>query len=238
MCEQSRNFKTVSLCSLLAIIFMFIINFNLVNADSIEMQDSREPFETVATYKASDVSTDTLSLIKKIASADNTVTMEIKDGNLIIRRIYLGNSTIKDVFSPTFIPFLNQNIKIINFNSALEKMDRDNGETNISEGDILTRSYKGQTRNGEHVSVGTHVHCNRFNGNNSDHRYWTHSDARSWSDFYYSDCDRHLMEYGCVMSGNSKCDGLNRKGNGVHDCSSWNGGPYHKNWPKTCWYRN
>lgn len=121
-------------------------------------------------------------------------------------------------------------------------MDAGNGLQNIQEGSPLflygQSAYAGQ-RNGQHVSVGTHVHCNRFNGVNSDHRYWKHSDARSWVDFYKSDCYYHALAYNCSMLGkNVKCDGLNIHHKGVHNCSSWKGGQAHKNWPKTCWYRN
>ena len=97
--------------------------------------------------------------------------------------------------------------------------------------------YSGQY-DGEKVKTGAHVHCNRFNGTKSDHRYWKKSNPKAWIDFYHSDCDYHAGKYGCADFGNmSKCDGLDKRGKGVKDCSSWSGNPKHKNWPKTCWYR-
>ena len=140
------------------------------------------------------------------------------------------------------LPQNSNNVRTIDFNSAIEKMDGNNGTESIPNGSIISIfgvwAYRGQT-NGQKVSVGTHVHCNRFNGIHSDHRYWSHKDPHSWIDFYHSDCDWHAFKYHCSMWGkNVKCDGLNTKHHGVHNCSSWKGGKSHKNWPKTCWYRN
>ena len=117
-------------------------------------------------------------------------------------------------------------------------MDNHNGESDNRNGSILLRSYPGQKYSGQSVKVGTHVHCNRFNGSYSDHKWWKEADPRAWKDFWGSDCDSQGGIYGCIQNRNKKCDGLNVRGHGVHNCSAWKGGEKHHNWPKTCWYRN
>lgn len=95
--------------------------------------------------------------------------------------------------------------------------------------------YPGQTYDGQPVYTGDHVHCNRFNGVYSDHKYWSWSSwAKAISDFYQSDCDYNLMFYGCPTppAADTLCDGLNSQGKGVHDCSDY------RNWPATAWWRN
>jgi len=94
-------------------------------------------------------------------------------------------------------------------------------------------SYPGQ-KDGQLVSKGTHVHCNRFNGKNSDHRYWSHSHPQAYIDYVGSDCYIGGGGYNCtsLTSSDTACDGLNTQGKGVHDCSSVFG------YPLTAWYRN
>lgn len=138
-------------------------------------------------------------------------------------------------------------VKNINFSDYIGDMDESNQDMSNMEmhpnimdpGQGGGGAYPGQTYSGEPVKTGTHVHCNRFNGPNSDHKYWSKFDPRAWKDFYHSDCDYHALKYSCSdFSSMSKCDGLNVKGKGVHDCSAWSGGAPHYNWPKTAWYRN
>ncbi|ARU63676.1 hypothetical protein CBW65_23630 [Tumebacillus avium] len=97
-------------------------------------------------------------------------------------------------------------------------------------------SYPGQTYSGQPVYTGNHVHCNRFNGIASDHRYWSWKTdwSKAIADFVGSDCDAALIAYGCPLppTADNLCDGLNAQGNGVHDCSDAKG------WPNTAWWRN
>jgi hypothetical protein len=118
-------------------------------------------------------------------------------------------------------------------------MDATNSSIQSNSLTVVSLAYKGQTYSGQPVKKGTHVHCNRFNGPNSDHKCWNKINPKAWVDFWESDCDYHATKYGCSDFGSmSKCDGLNVKGKGVKDCSSWSGGAAHHNWPKTAWYRN
>ncbi|WP_326026615.1 hypothetical protein [Staphylococcus pasteuri] len=128
--------------------------------------------------------------------------------------------------------------KVINFSDFIGSMvGKDDGK--IKDGtSFYSASYKGQ-KDGQKVKKGTHVHCNRFNGTKSDHRYWSKKHPKAYVDFYKSDCWYHAKAYKCSSIGKmTKCDGLNVKKKGVKDCSSWKGKPKHKNWPKTAWYRN
>ncbi|KAA8780408.1 MULTISPECIES: hypothetical protein [Lactobacillus] len=232
---------SISLFLLAFVIFLF----TLKGFTTTVLADEDTTVETVATYNYNKVPADTLATIKDIVANDNTISMKVKDGYLILTKVYsnspeLENNPLESSFVQ--LPGHSANVKVVNFNLALAKMDAGNALENIPNGSPLfiygQEAYAGQ-RNGQHVSVGTHVHCNRFNGKHSDHKYWKHSDPRSWVDFIGSDCDYHAPKYNCNMYGrNVKCDGLNTKGHGVHNCSSWKGGRAHKNWPKTCWYRN
>ncbi len=169
--------------------------------------------EIVATYNYDKVPDDALATIKDIVANDNTISMKVKNGYLILTKVYSSSPELENnPLEASFVqlPDNSVNVKVANFNLALARMDAGNGLENIPSGSPLfiygQEAYAGQ-RNGQNVSVGTHVHCNRFNGRHSDHRYWKHSDA------------------------------LNTRGHGVHNCSSWRGGRAHKNWPKTCWDR-
>lgn len=228
----------------LAIGIVLILKINFVNAAETCPYDV---VETVAEYNLNDVDIETMAKIKSIVSNENTVSMEIKDNKLVLKKVYSSSPEIKNnPFAVSFIE-LNPQIKIrrVNFIEALGKMDNANGESDIPDGTYITprKQWAGQN-SGDHVSVGTHVHCNRFNGTSSDHRYWSHFNPKAWVDFNNSDCDYHSQKYHCTMMGSltgkkPACDGLNSLYHkGVKDCSAWKGGASHKNWPKTCWYRN
>lgn len=47
--------------------------------------------------------------------------------------------------------------------------------------------YNGQS-SGQYVYSGTHVHCNRFNGIHSNHRYYSRLSGQGWVNYYKSDC--------------------------------------------------
>ena len=126
---------------------------------------------------------------------DKTISMKVKNGYLILTKVYSSSPELENnPLEASFVqlPDHSVNVKVANFNLALARMDAGNGLENIPSGSPLfiygQEAYAGQ-RNGQHVSVGTHVHCNRFNGRHSDHRYWKHSDARVWIDFIGRDCD-------------------------------------------------
>lgn len=244
MKTEFKKYKQSSLLIVALIISLLgFLRINTVFASNDNMPEmnntSAEPFELVATYKKSDIDSNTFSIIKNIATIDNTVVMEVKGNDVTLIKIYMGDKDIPGLNSnKKIIPFVNNQIKKIDFKSALSIMDNHNGESDNKNGSILLRSYPGQKYSGQHVKAGTHVHCNRFNGSYSDHKWWKESDARAWKDFWCSDCDSQGGIYGCIQSGNKKCDGLNAHGHGVHDCSAWKGGDKHHNWPKTCWYRN
>lgn len=102
--------------------------------------------------------------------------------------------------------------------------------------------YAGQ-QDGHTYSEGVHVDCNDFNGPSADHKWWkkTSHPFKAALDFAGSDCAHHLKAYKCAMSSyffssNHKCHGL-RKSNPTN-CSAWEGGASHVNWPHTLWYRN
>lgn len=189
--------------------------------------------------------------MKEIASEDNLVNF-VQKGNVTTVEMLLpkdediksDGTTITTPFTTSFIKLPAQpKTKVVNFQSLIGSMDENNGQSSMKPGTMFVTvpssngGFTGQN-NGEHVYTGTHVHCNRFNGIHSDHRYWKKTDSRALTDFYRSDCYYHVFKYGCSDFGTmAKCDGLNKKGHGVKDCSSWSGGLKHKNWPKTCWYR-
>jgi len=110
----------------------------------------------------------------------------------------------------------------ISFSSFVESMDKTPVQTNsaISTG-IVPNSRSGGQVDGEAVYYGDLVHCNRFNGPNSDHHYWVWYHPTAMIDFANSDCDLDLQRYGCPLPpfSDNLCDGLNIKGNGHNDCS-------------------
>jgi hypothetical protein len=227
--------NAIILLPLLLLSVMFFKSNIISNADSTNMNNmSSENVILKATYDLKSVSSDTLKSLYQISKSDSNIKVEKDNGRLIIED-YLNDSAN------------DANAKVVNFQSFIGSMDKMNSESDLTDGSpfVLSyrsysgRSYKGQTYSGEHVSKGTHVHCNRFNGPHSDHKYWGKFNPKSWIDFAGSDCDWHALKYGCTSLGSmSKCDGLNKKGHGVKNCSSFKGGPSHYNWPKTAWYRN
>lgn len=126
----------------------------------------------------------------------------------------------------------NQNItKVVNFNDFIENMD-DMNSTNSMATSLRSSSakYKGQ-KSGQKVSAGTPVHCNRFNGTHSNHRYYGRLNGQGWVNYYHSDCWYENSKYGCpFLTPDKKCQGLLK--HKAHDCS------LEGNWPVRCWYRN
>lgn len=49
---------------------------------------SAEPFELVATYKKSDIDSDTFSIIKNMATIDSAVVIEVKGDDVTLIKIY------------------------------------------------------------------------------------------------------------------------------------------------------
>lgn len=82
-------------------------------------------------------------------------------------------SSNKDLSSSTSVASSSPNVRVLDYSDVIQNMDEANGDSNTPNGTLLG-AYPGQNV-GDHVSTGTHVHCNRFNGPKSDHRYWSHS---------------------------------------------------------------
>lgn len=94
-------------------------------------------------------------------------------------------------------------VKTIDFKDFIKAMD---GEmANPESGDISIQSEVGQ----KHYP-GDRVHCNRFNGEYTDHIYYNHWDPRAWRNFIGSDCDWAFLSYDCEndYTSNTKCRGL------------------------------
>lgn len=190
----------------------------------------------VGTYNASQVDSQTMQQFKNIEKEDNNFHVIQKNNQIIVEDV-LPNPDNKKV-NKTANRSAKMDTKVIDFSDFVGSMDgKDDGK--IKDGiSFYSASYKGQ-KDGQKVKKGTHVHCNRFNGTKSDHRYWSKKHPKAYVDFYKSDCWYHAKAYKCSSIGKmTKCDGLNVKKKGVKDCSSWKGKPKHKNWPKTAWYRN
>lgn len=95
---------------------------------------------------------------------------------------------------------------------------------------LASNHYAGQI-NGQLVKTGTHVHCNRFNGSISNHRYYSRLRAQGWVNYYKSDCYRKHDAYDCPFTKpDKKCDGLSKTK--PHDCSSKG------HWSVKAWFRN
>ncbi|MDS3899237.1 hypothetical protein RJB33_12165 [Staphylococcus hominis] len=190
----------------------------------------------VGTYNADQVDSQTMQQFKNIEKEDNNFHVIRKNNQIIVEDV-LPNPDNKKV-NETANRSAKTDTKVINFSDFVGSMDgKDDGK--IKDGtSFYSASYKGQ-KDGQKVKKGTHVHCNRFNGTKSDHRYWSKKHPKAYVDFYKSDCWYHAKAYKYSSIGKmTKCDGLNVKKKGVKDCSSWKGKPKHKNWPKTAWYRN
>ncbi|WP_282801108.1 hypothetical protein [Secundilactobacillus kimchicus] len=121
--------------------------------------------------------------------------------------------------------------KVVNFEDFIENMDDMNSTNSV--GTILRSSsakYPGQ-KDGQKVSAGTHVHCNRFNGIHSNHRYYGRLNGQGWVNYYHSDCWYENSKYGCpFLKADTKCQGLLK--HNAHNCSL--AGNFHVR----CWYRN
>lgn len=136
----------------------------------------------------------------------------------------MGNQTIDNSHKTVRI------LNIIDFNALMDAMD----SMNEMSSDLLrVAKYPGQKYNGEYVSAGTPVHCNRFNGPHSNHRYYSRKsgDIQEATNWYKSDCFDKWHAYGCPLNkADNKCQGLLK--HGAHNCSRMGG------WPIRCWYRN
>ncbi|WP_124974336.1 hypothetical protein [Ligilactobacillus salitolerans] len=123
-----------------------------------------------------------------------------------------------------------QIVNKIDYGTMINLMDNMNDTSN----DSLLRSsgtYPGQKTSGQKVAKGTHVHCNRFNGTKSNHRYYSRLSGQGWVNYYKSDCWYKHKAYKCPFTkADTRCNGLLKKG--AHSCSIKGG------WPVTCWYRN
>ena len=176
----------------------------------------------VGTYNASQVDSQTMQQFKNIEKEDNNFHVIQKNNQIIVEDV-LPNPDNKKV-NKTANRSAKMDTKVIDFSDFVGSMDGKDDD---------------KIKDGQKVKKGTHVHCNRFNGTKSDHRYWSKKHPKAYADFYKSDCWYHAKAYKCSSIGKmTKCDGLNVKKKGVKDCSSWKGKPKHKNWPKTAWYRN
>lgn len=229
------------LISFFALFFCFLVSGNSqVSADTTS--DKPQTIDIVAKFSISQADQKTLDLIQKIDDEDPNVTTSRNGDTLRIDTIKSNASPESLELQKNVSPMMTRNVKTVDFGSLVENMDNMNGESTVSNGspmdDLTRKAYQGQD-DGQKVAVGTHVHCNRFNGTNADHKYWSKAHAKAYTDFYQSDCDYHLIAYGCSsICKMTKCDGLNKKGKGIKDCSSYSGGKAYKNWYKTAWYRN
>jgi len=201
-------------------------------------ESTPQTVKLVGTYDASQVDSKTMKQFKEIEKEDNNFHIT-KYGNKVVVEDKLPNPENK-TSSYSADGSAENNTKVINFSDFVGNMDgKDDGKIPNGITFYSGKSYNGQ-HDGQKVKKGAHVHCNRFNGTKSDHRYWSKKHPRAYVDFYKSDCWYHAKAYKCSSLGKmTTCDGLNniyRKG--VKDCSSWKGKPKHKNWPKTAWYRN
>lgn len=115
-------------------------------------------------------------------------------------------------------------VNLVDFDEILASMD----EMNDSTEDLLKIGPK----EGHVVKAGTPVHCNRFNGPHSNHRYYGRStNGQAYVNWYKSDCYDKWRDYGCpLIAADHKCNGLSKKH--PHNCSKLGG------WPVTCWFRN
>lgn len=242
--QRSSNLLSDSLKALVsffALLFCFFVSGNSqVSADTTS--DKLQTIDIVANFSISQTDQQTLDTIQEIDDEDPNVTTSRNGDTLRIDTILPNDSSNPLESQEKVNPKTINNMKTINFDDFVQNMDNMNDESNMKNGapmDNLTRkTYTGQ-KDGQKVAVGTHVHCNRFNGTKSDHKYWSKKHAKAYTDFYKSDCYYHASAYGCSSIGSmTKCDGLNVKGKGVKDCSSYSGGKAHKNWSKTAWYRN
>ncbi len=104
--------------------------------------------------------------------------------------------------------------KVINFSDFVGSMDgKDDGKIKMVHLFIVRHIRDKKMGKSE---KGTHVHCNRFNGTKSDHRYWSKKHPKAYVDFYKSDCWYHAKAYKCSSIGKmTKCDGLNVKKKGL-----------------------
>ncbi|MGJ5713146.1 hypothetical protein ACSBRB_08085 [Staphylococcus auricularis] len=206
------------------------INGFQLNSAYASENESTPPqnIKLVGTYSKSQVDSNTMTQLKSIEKEDSEFHV-IQNGNTVVIEDILPNPKGQNSNGNR-----ENNTEVVNFSEFIGNMD---GEVTSQNSDS-NRAYKGQ-KDGQKVKKGTHVHCNRFNGTKSDHRYWSKKHPKAYVDFYKSDCWYHAKAYKCSSLGKmTKCDGLNVKKKGVKDCSSWKGKPKHKNWPKTAWYRN
>jgi len=209
---------------------IFLFCTNLVIASNTTFADDNISSGTLvndvhAEYSMQKTSPQKLKEIEEIASSDSTVNVTIKN-NIISVDFYMPVSNIDTQSINKNEPF--KVLRVIDFNTLMASMD-DINETTL----LRAARYKGQSRNGEYVPAGTPVHCNRFNGPHSNHRYYSRSsgDIQEATNWYKSDCFDKMHDYGCPLTKpDTKCDGLLK--HGAHNCSKLGG------WSVRCWYRN
>ncbi len=97
-------------------------------------------------------------------------------------------------------------VNLVDFDEILTSMD----EMNDDSTDSLLRSTP---KEGRIVKAGTPVHCNRFNGPHSNHRYYGRTtNGQAYVNWYKSDCFDKWHAYGCPLThADYKCNGLAKK---------------------------
>ena len=157
---------------------------------------------------------------KGIGGKDTVVKTSNKHINLVNRVSYSTMTKNMDSMN-------NINVQDVNEKpNLLSKLD----SIVVLQAQASSKRYKGQ-KNGQKVKKGTHVHCNRFNGKHSNHRYYSRLKAQGWVNYYKSDCWYKHKSYKCPFThADKKCDGLLK--HKAHNCSTKG------HWSVTCWYRN
>lgn len=151
-----------------------------------------------------------------ITDSSAIVEFKINSKSLQSKEVVTGNSKSLNVNLVDSIPF----------SSLIESMDEPSTQTSDAKSAVITpNSTTGGQKDGEPVYYGDWVHCNRFNGPNSDHHYWTWIHPTAFIDFSGSDCDWEMFGYGCPLPPltDNLCDGLDVQGNGHNDCSDLGG---------------
>lgn len=176
------------------------------------------------------------SSIDKTVLKDNEFVLKVDSNNPII----VVKSTLGDTIKSFKLSDQELNSGKVNYfiknnlNQKIKEMNSewDNQVENNLSPFINFVYYPGQ-KNGHKYKAGVHVQCNDFNGPaNTSHYYWSRrsgvtSAAKALKNFVGSDCDYHQFIYGCEMSGNTKCRGLNKH---PHNCSSFSSKHPHTNW--------
>lgn len=83
---------SISLFLLAFVIFLF----TLKGFTTTVLADEDTTVETVATYNYNKVPADTLATIKDIVANDNTISMKVKDGYLILTKVYSNSPELEN----------------------------------------------------------------------------------------------------------------------------------------------